>query len=998
MKIMNKRILVGILFYLISFAMFADEIVSTTVTWRSGEYVVFYNKTTGDKWAEMKKHPSTRGWVLVPNYFPLDDGSQAMMAYCSGDAGCNGVPKGYYGVRKLLNGCFENETYDVISSLNTELREVERDAFRNTQVSVVRFHAVGNSRWQGSKDNIIFNTITGPVPYHINAEYVFIADAQYDAWKSDPFWCNDDLIRCTNYEDGVTSYDPIELDYSEQPTIRASKESSVLYTNKIGNQYWEYSRDNGSTWTKVESHKSYFVDEYPPKGQTWYRVLTAENEYINFVINYYDRIPGQISIIADAANKTVEESAVLSLDVQDDNYTYQWYKNGQKIVDANQNTYSINYLHTEDAGLYTCKITNPVGSVVSDSYNLTVEKGEQTLPKIELGELVYSADNRMIKVPLFTNKGLRINYTSSADSIVSYNGTKLVINKPGTANIVASQEGDKEYKPIKSTPIQVIIKKGVQTINPFAIEEREYSEWNWLIELKDTVSSVGLPIKYSSTNTEVATVDKYTSKLWYVEVQGIGETEIVATQSGNEYYEATSFSTRMVVRKGKQSYESGIPDVLSYGDKTPINGYSDKGMEMELSSNDNNIVVVVNDTIYPVHPGNTSIHYIQKGNNYFDPIEGDIPISIIKGTNPITILSALNVVYSEEPYELRLIEPKGQEYSITSSDETIVSTIGGNYLQLHRSGSTTVTVNFSENEFYASNRKVLPFSIEQAPQEIQVLLSSVIEYNGSDVRYKISDVASAKTEVTCFSLANDIISVEGDELIIHKPGKTSLIFVANANEKYKKANDVKFDISIVDKNNPVLDESKTVSIDYDNHNVKLTSLSNCVITNSVEISLKDYNLANQSVVSQISLPNNSIIQFEIGNGTVEPKYYSNTNGIRVYANNRILFYNTEHEDIANITLTCDGSYLGNNTATFEQIGDALVYTNYIEDTGGTQLRIKTIKIEYTNRQSTVIESYENDKCKIVGIYSIKGEKRNIIEKGINIVRFSNGTTKKIFVK
>ena len=47
--------------------MFADEIVSTTVTWRSGEYVVFYNKTTGDKWAEMKKHPSTRGWVLVPN-------------------------------------------------------------------------------------------------------------------------------------------------------------------------------------------------------------------------------------------------------------------------------------------------------------------------------------------------------------------------------------------------------------------------------------------------------------------------------------------------------------------------------------------------------------------------------------------------------------------------------------------------------------------------------------------------------------------------------------------------------------------------------------------------------------------------------------------------------------------------------------------------------------------------------------------------------------------
>ena len=32
-----------------------------------------YYRSTGEKWAEMKKHPSSKGWVLVPNYFPLDD-------------------------------------------------------------------------------------------------------------------------------------------------------------------------------------------------------------------------------------------------------------------------------------------------------------------------------------------------------------------------------------------------------------------------------------------------------------------------------------------------------------------------------------------------------------------------------------------------------------------------------------------------------------------------------------------------------------------------------------------------------------------------------------------------------------------------------------------------------------------------------------------------------------------------------------------------------------
>ena len=69
----NKYSLVCFLFFLISFPIFADHIVSTTVTWNSGEYVLYCNKTTGDQWAEMKKHPSTKGWVMVPNYFPLDD-------------------------------------------------------------------------------------------------------------------------------------------------------------------------------------------------------------------------------------------------------------------------------------------------------------------------------------------------------------------------------------------------------------------------------------------------------------------------------------------------------------------------------------------------------------------------------------------------------------------------------------------------------------------------------------------------------------------------------------------------------------------------------------------------------------------------------------------------------------------------------------------------------------------------------------------------------------
>ena len=69
---------------------------------------------------------------MVPNYFPLDDYSQAMYVSYDGNANSE-VPKGYYHVRKLLNGCFENESYDEIDAVSSDLKEVEPYAFHDME-------------------------------------------------------------------------------------------------------------------------------------------------------------------------------------------------------------------------------------------------------------------------------------------------------------------------------------------------------------------------------------------------------------------------------------------------------------------------------------------------------------------------------------------------------------------------------------------------------------------------------------------------------------------------------------------------------------------------------------------------------------------------------------------------------------------------------------------------------------------------------------------------
>lgn len=52
--------------------------------------------------------------------------------------------------------------------------------------------------------------------------------------------------------------------------------------------------------------------------------------------------------------------------------SYQWLKNGEQIPDANLSSYSISNVQASDAGSYTVRVSNPAGSINSDSAILEV--------------------------------------------------------------------------------------------------------------------------------------------------------------------------------------------------------------------------------------------------------------------------------------------------------------------------------------------------------------------------------------------------------------------------------------------------------------------------------------------------------------------------------------------------------------------------------------------------------------------------------------------------
>ena len=132
--------------------------------------------------------------------------------------------------------------------------------------------------------------------------------------------------------------------------------------------------------------------------------------------------------------------------------------------------------------------------------------------------------------------------------------------------------------------------------------------------------------------------------------------------------------------------------------------------------------------------------------------------------------------------------------------------------------------------------------------------------------------------------------------------------------------------------------------------VTLTNSSVTAGTETATIDLNTLGLTSGDKVSgPYSLSDGSTITVAQGEGKSAPIYHSATKGFRIYAGNTITF--NASKPIAKIVFSCDSykgtDYVGNASQTITFSGNTATYCNYIEgNSGGTQLRVKTITVTY----------------------------------------------------
>ena len=116
--------------------------------------------------------------------------------------------------------------------------------------------------------------------------------------------------------------------------------------------------------------------------------------------------------------------------------------------------------------------------------------------------------------------------------------------------------------------------------------------------------------------------------------------------------------------------------------------------------------------------------------------------------------------------------------------------------------------------------------------------------------------------------------------------------------------------------------------------------------------LADLQLENAQEPGILYFPDQTELSFEAGSNKNAPKYYTASNGVRVYANNNVII--KANSPIARIEMECDvytaqdgkqTSYVGNSTTTIAEENNTITICNAAPD-AGTQLRIKVITITY----------------------------------------------------
>jgi hypothetical protein len=205
------------------------------------------------------------------------------------------------------------------------------------------------------------------------------------------------------------------------------------------------------------------------------------------------------------------------------------------------------------------------------------------------------------------------------------------------ADVVENYLYNKDTAP--GNPTNITIDKKQQTITFGELETKIYGDAPF--QLTASASS-GLPVSYTSSNTDIATISGN-----MITIVGAGETVITASQEGNNVYDAANnVEQTLTVNKANQSITfNQLENKTITDDPFQLTATVNSGLSVSYTSSNTDVATISGGTLTITGVGTATITACQEGNSNYEaaiPVEQELTVKPATGLNEISA-SGVNI-------------------------------------------------------------------------------------------------------------------------------------------------------------------------------------------------------------------------------------------------------------------------------------------------------------------------------------------------------------------
>ncbi|WP_158859594.1 T9SS type A sorting domain-containing protein [Lunatibacter salilacus] len=306
-----------------------------------------------------------------------------------------------------------------------------------------------------------------------------------------------------------------------------------------------------------------------------------------------------------------------------------------------------------------------------------------------------------------TDSGLPIAY-SIVSGPATVSGNRLTITGAGTVVVKAEQVGNNEYEPAVPVEKSFVVSKANQTINFAAIPAKTFG--NPPFDLVASSSS-SLPVVFTLVSGPGTLSGNR------ITISGAGILTILATQQGNNNYNAASQERTVTVNKANQTIDFAAIPAKTFLD-VPF------GLTATASSNLPVTFSIVSgpgtlagSNVTITGAGSIVIRATQAGNNNYNSATQNRTVTVNKAAQTVTFAALAAKTFGDPPFDLTATSSAGLPVSFT-----VVSgpgSVTGNKLTINGAGQIVVRASQTGNANYLAAANVdRTMTVNKAVQSI----------------------------------------------------------------------------------------------------------------------------------------------------------------------------------------------------------------------------------------------------------------------------------------